>query len=206
MSRSPFVVCAVAALALAGGGYAAGEAVYSSQAAAYYAGAQAPDLTLVAVRGVGASGYLDDTIAYTTPDGTAQHGSGWETVAVADYGVPADATAVTLSVKGIITKGQVESTAGVYVFARAAGAACCLGSLAHAALPVDGNYGNPVRGLVLQTVAQLARDGQREITQVTVPVTDGAFQWAWGYHREPLGDWPVGDALAVNVYLDGYFR
>lgn len=172
----------------------------------FAASVDGPDVELVAVRGAGAAGYLDDTTAFATTDGQTQHASGWETVSVADYGMPADVSAVLVAVKGIITKGALDGLAGVYVFARAPGAACCEGPPGREGYPVDANYGNPVRGLVLQTVAQVPSDGQREITEVTVPVTGGRFEWAWGYHRTASGGWPVGDAVAVNLYLNGYYR
>lgn len=190
----------------AAGASATSIADWSPSTGTFAASVNGPDVELVAVRGTGGSGYVDDTAAFATADGQTQHSSGWETVNVADYGMPADASAVEISVKGIITKGQTNASATVYMFVRAAGSACCLGPPGHEGYPVDANYGNPVRGLVLQTVAQLPADGRREIDTVTVAVADGKFEWSWGYRRADIGAWPVGDALAINVYLNGYYR
>lgn len=152
------------------------------------------------------AGYPNATVPFTTSDGMRWHVAPYTTVDLAGYGVPASAVAVRLSVKAIITKGAAEGLVSVWAFARSSGAACCSGPPGREAYPIDSNEGQAVRGELEQAVAQHAGDGVRSLTEVTVPISGGMLEWSWGY-RATVNDgaaWPLGDAVAINLYLDGY--
>lgn len=179
---------------------------WAPPAHSFYTDAKAPNQQLLIVRGTGADGYTDDTDTFTTADGLVWHASAYQRLDLRPYGVPATATAAVIGVKGIITKGSTDSAASTWVFVRAPGAACCTGPPGHELTPVDANEGAPVRGLIIQSVAQLAGDGRRDIGEATVPIRRGFLEWAWGYQRADNGPWPAGDAAAVNLYLTGWYR
>lgn len=172
---------------------------------AYTPAAPAPMLTLLLVRG-NQAGYVNDTAAYSTPDGLVWHVAPYAALPLAELGVPASATAVRVTAKAVITKGAGDGTVSVFMFARQPYAVCCGGPPGHERQPIDSNEGQPVRGMIEQAVAQHAGDGVRALNEVTIPVTDGTLEWSWGY-RESVNDgqaWPLGDAVAVNLYLDGW--
>lgn len=129
--------------------------------------------------------------------------SGWQTLDLRPYGVPATAKYISVGVKTIITKGDSSGAADVFLFARSPGALCCQGPPGYESDPMPFNAGQHVRGMVAQAVDQLPGDGVRNFTHTVLPVLNGRLEWSWGYTRNP-GLWPVGDGVAVNLYLNGW--
>jgi hypothetical protein len=159
-------------------------------------------------RQVGVGNYVDDTKLITFKDinGTTEttHSSRWTVVDVTKVGIPKSAKAVRLSLKGIITKGQSDGLATVYVMVRPYGSNCCQGPPGYADYPVDFQlYQGWQVESVLQTVLQHAVDGRREWVTVDVPLRQGKFEFAWGYRRVD-GEWPAGDGVAFEMFANGY--
>jgi hypothetical protein len=157
---------------------------------------------------VGVGNYVDDTkvITYTDINGKTEttNSSPWTVVDVTKAGVPAKAKAIRLTLKGIITKGQSDGLATVYVMTRPFGSNCCQGPPGFRHYPVDIQLaeGRQVES-VLQSLAQRATDGRRDWVTVDVPLNHGKFEFAWGYRRVG-GAWPVGDGVAFEMFANGY--
>lgn len=173
--------------------------------------AVAPNFIKVFHRSSGLPGGAPDDTHAIEAGGLVHHVSGYETIDLGAYGVPADATAATLGIRMVITKGLTDSTTSVWLHARPAGSDLCRGPDGHPDEPLDGAWGGqPSQGCMIgQTVAQLPRDGRREASAWPVRLNGGQLQLSWGYRR-PGGDWTGlqggGDAVAVVVYLLGYQR
>jgi hypothetical protein len=158
----------------------------------------------------GVTGWVDPTLPVDTGGGAPPTQiAPYRTINLAGAGIPSTAKAVQLAVKTIITKGPVDFGASVFVFARRYGSTCCAGPPGYQQQPIDWNVTrpdgtvHPVEGMVGQAVAQLARDTVRQWTTVVVPVSQGRFQYSWGYRKAP-GMWPDGDAVGVGVMVTGW--
>lgn len=162
-----------------------------------------PRTALVHSRQLGtANDTVDDTkrIAFTDVNGNRQeeHVARWRTIDLSRW-LPADAKAVTLAIKTIITKPSETGTADIYVLVRAPGARCCLGPPGARDRPVDFSIaGNPDHeGIAAQSVLyQLG--GVREFSTVQLAVRNRRIELAWGYQKRPT------DAIAFAVYLEAY--
>lgn len=167
-----------------------------------------PNRLELADRQVGVGHYVDDTKVVTFRDVNGNdeitHSSKWHVADVAAVGAPRLAKVVRISLKGIITKGQSDGLATVYVLIRPYGSRCCQGPPGFEDYPVDFQLadGRQVES-VLQTVLQHAVDGRREWVTVDVPLVKGRFEWAWGYRRVG-GDWPAGDGVAFEMFANAY--
>jgi hypothetical protein len=152
--------------------------------------------------------YLNDTKVVTYKDvyGNQEvtHSSPWQVVDTRSIGIPATAKVVRISLKGIVTKGQSDGLATVYIMVRPLGSKCCGGPPGFVDYPVDHQLwqGWQVES-VLQTVAQHAVEGVREWANVDVPLRKGRFEFAWGYRRTE-GDWPTGDGVAFEMFANAY--
>jgi hypothetical protein len=157
-----------------------------------------------------ASQYVDNTRVVTYKDifGNAEttHSSRWTVVNATSIGVPPNAKALRLSLKGIITKGGANGLATVYVMLRPYESTCCPGPPGFEGYPVDHQLASGWQTeTVIQTLAQTASDGKREWATVDVPLRDGKFEYAWGYRRIE-GDWPAGDGVAFEMFANAYGR
>jgi hypothetical protein len=152
--------------------------------------------------GTGA-GDFDYTKPLTAPNGDVYQVMPYKLLALP---IPADAKYAVLGVKAIITKSSEQNqTTEVFAFARAPGSVCCEGIPGALSQPIDAGFGQYVEGMIQQAVAQLPGDGQRSWSQVTVPVVNGAVEFSWGY-RKVAGVWPEGDAVAIDVFVNGFYR
>jgi hypothetical protein len=155
-----------------------------------------------------ASQYVDDTklVTYADINGNTEttDSSAWTVMDVTKVGVPRTAKAIRLGLKGIITKGQSEGLAVVYVMIRPYDSTCCQGPPGFRNYPVDIQMadGRQVE-TVLETVLQHPADGRRDWASVDVSLRNGKFEYAWGYRRVD-GDWPAGDGVAFEMFANGY--
>lgn len=166
--------------------------------------AVAPNSGPLYIRRSGVAGGPDDTVPVTV-EGFTHHASAWQTIDLTAYGVPANALRVDLGVRAVITKGDVPYGTSVYLHARPYGSAECRGPDGYENYPLDGTYGGqPTQDcLIAQTVAVAPGDQRRDTSTWPVMVHDGKIQLSWGYRRAP-GEFPVGDAVAIVVYLNAY--
>lgn len=175
---------------------------------AWHLPALGPNRVELTERQVGVGNYVDDTkvVTYTDVNGNTEttHSSRWTVMDVTRFGIPKSAKAIRLSLKGIITKGQSDGLATVYVMVRPYGSTCCQGPPGFRRYPVDFQLqGAPQVESALQTVEQQAVNGLREWSTVDVPLKAGKFEWAWGYRRVE-GAWPSGDGVAFEMFVNGY--
>lgn len=202
-----FAVCVAALLSTGAVSVAAVTAVdWSDASSAAYVDSDAPNRQLLIVRQAGMPDGSDNTRVVTTPDGAKHHSSGYQVVdvTVPPFNVPADAKTVTLSFKGVLTKGLREGQASVYAFVRRHGSTCCQGvGPGNEDYPTD-HYDIP--GMVTHVVSNLPRDGDRSCCATyDVPLVDGKFEFSWGYIRVE-GVYPDGDTVGVAVFLNGWTR
>ena len=208
------IICVLAALA-AGISAAAGVAAaiadnpWQGTSESYY-DPIAPNRNLVFSAQVGTpSDRNTQTTLVATPDGLRAHVSGWRTIDLKPYGVPADARFAVLAFKALFTKGAHSYTLSVYAYARKPGAACCVGPPGFENYPTDSHTDG---GQVVQTVSEHGRDADRTWSPgYTVPLVNGTFELSWGYRRYAREDgyeppWPEGDAVGVNAFLNGWGR
>lgn len=182
--------------------------VWGSAITAWHLPVNGPNRIELTERQVGVGSYVDDTklITYLDVNGNTEqtHSSKWAVMNVASVGIPKSAKAVRLSLKGIITKGQSDGLATVYVMVRPYRSTCCRGPLGFRDYPVDFQLRHaPQVESALQTVLQRAVDGRRDWATVDVPLRNGRFEWAWGYRRVD-GAWPAGDGVAFEMFVNGY--
>jgi hypothetical protein len=184
------------------------QSLWGAPISAWHLPARGPNRIEVADRQVGVGSYVDDTkvVTYVDVNGNVEttHSSRWHVADLSRLGVPRNAKAVRLSLKGIITKGSSDGLATVYVMIRPFGSKCCAGPPGNRDYPVDFQMADRRQvESVLQTVAQHAVDGLREWATVDVPLKGAKFEWAWGYRRVP-SDWPSGDGVAFEMFANGY--
>jgi hypothetical protein len=149
----------------------------------------------------------DDTHRFTYTDEygdqVTSNSSTWEPIDVTQFGVPASATAVRLQFKAVISDGLPGTEATVYAFVKKDGSPLCPGPPGFEKYPVDtgwtGEVGEKCWAVHGTTVG---RNGVREFHTVDVPLTDGKFDFAWGY-RKPPGP---GAGAGIGVWLDGWAR
>lgn len=143
---------------------------------------------------------INDTVPVSS-DGLHNRVSGWKTIDLTMFGVPASATAVQVAVKMVATKGPNAGTLALWLNGRKPGTVCCLGPTGFEGYPVDyqanGGTRNP-EGLLGHAATFNSYAGVREFSNYTVPVKDGKLEVSWGYRLVP------GDAVAVAVYVNGW--
>lgn len=146
----------------------------------------------------------DLTTAFNEPNGNTYHIQQYTTLDLTQFGVPATAKYATFGIKAIITKGDQTGVADVFAFMRAPGSTCCQGLPSAPNYPIDSGFGQVVEGMAQQAVSYYPHDGQRSWSQITEPIVNGQVEFSWGYTKV-AGQFPTGDALAIDVYLDGYY-
>lgn len=206
MFKRILIVAVVAALSLAGYAYAEGGPHWTAPVTAWSYADDGADTNLVLMRQLGtADDTVDDTAPVTfSPLGVTwtitEHSSPWRTLDLKPFGVPADATAVELGVKTVITKPTSPANAVVNVFMRASGSSCCEGPDGFTDYPVDySTSNNPDHlGLVAQAVTETAPGGERQYDDIVEPVVNGELEWAWSYRDG------AGDAVGFDVYVNGW--
>lgn len=173
--------------------------------------APAPGADFIIKREIGASDATkDDTRVVTLTDENGDrittNSSPWETFDAAQFGVPARARAVQLEFKAVIT-GIADSETTVYAFVKTYRSTLCQGPRGFKNYPVDFAWTGEAGGggekcwAIQGSIDGL--NGVRELNTVDVPLTDGKFEFAWGY-RKPPGPWPQGSALGLGVWLNGW--
>jgi hypothetical protein len=198
------VTATVLLLAGAGGAAAVNDGASFGSGAVWHYDTEAPNKVKVLQRTAGVAGAsTDDTVPVVIPGGPPLTSSGYQTVDLTPYGVPADAEYAQIGVKAVITKGSSDGTDNLYVFLRTPGANCCLGPVGYDNYPVAWGTARTVRGLAEEASVWLAKDSVREFNNSVVALRNGRFQFAWGYQRN-MGDWPDGDSVAIVLYVNGY--
>lgn len=173
--------------------------------------APAPGADYIIKREIGANdATTDDTRLVTLTDENGDqistNSSPWETIKAAQFGVPGRARAVQLEFKAVVT-GIADSESTVYAFVKTYRSSLCQGPPGFKNYPVDfawtGEVGDGGEKCWAIHGSIDGQNGLRELNTVDVPLTDGKFEFAWGY-RKPPGPWPQGSALGLGVWLNGW--